>query len=66
MIAAHDFKVGDLVQPKNTSVDFAGRKGIIKTVDPEGRITVFWIIARGPRGIGVHHVDTRFIVPLSA
>jgi len=74
MITAHDFKVGDLVEPKNTSVDFAGRKGVIKAVDPSGVwgdpdltiITVFWTIARGPRGIGVHHVDARFIVPLTA
>ena len=74
MITAHDFKVGDLVQPKNTSVDFAGRKGVIRAVGPSGGwgdpdltiITVFWIVARAPRGIGEHHVDARFIVPLAA
>ena len=43
-----DFKVGDLVRPRNTNGDFAGRKGIVKAVGPSpgyerGTVTVFWL-----------------------
>jgi hypothetical protein len=61
----HDFKVGDLVEPKNTYGNFAGRKGVVKAAGTGCIITVFWIIApqRGPR---LCREDARFIVPLSA
>ena len=66
MITAHDFKVGDLVQPKNTADDFAGRKGIVKAVGAEGKIAVYWFIHHRAAWSGVWPENARFLVSLSA